>query len=159
MKIRKCLIFLVALVFFVACDSTESAEDVLNETPVAVEINEPVGNEPDYTPDADLQRFFDEEISEQQVLIKGEVIKNLPNDNDGSRHQKFLVRLESGQTLLIAHNIDLADRIANLHEGDEVIIYGQYEWNDKGGVIHWTHHDPDGYHVGGWIEHKNHRYE
>ena len=87
-----------------------------------------------------------------QVQGEGRVIKVLSDDNDGSRHQRFLIRLGSGQTVLIAHNIDLAPRIA-LRAGDTVSFAGQYEWNSKGGVVHWTHHDPAGRHPGGWLKH------
>jgi hypothetical protein len=62
-------------------------------------------------------------------------------DNQGSRHQRFILKLNSSQTLLIAYNIDLAPKIKNLKVGDHVNFYGEYEWNSKGGVIHWTHHD------------------
>lgn len=111
------------------------------------------------TSDARIQQAFQRQESDLQVMLAGEVIKNLPDDNQGSRHQKFLFRLNSGQTLLVAHNIDLAPRINNLSEGDTVTLYGEYEWNDRGGVIHWTHHDPRGDHVGGWIEHNGRRYQ
>ena len=111
------------------------------------------------TNDARIQQAFQRQESDLQVMLVGEVIKNLPDDNQGSRHQKFLFRLNSGQTLLVAHNIDLAPRINNLSEGDTVTVYGEYEWNDRGGVIHWTHHDPRGEHVGGWIEHNGRRYQ
>lgn len=97
--------------------------------------------------------------SGQQVRGQGEVIRTLSDDNDGSRHQRFILRLSSGRTLLIAHNIDLAPRISSLRAGDTVAFYGQYEWNDKGGVIHWTHHDPQGRHAAGWLEHKGRRYQ
>ncbi|WP_272975496.1 DUF3465 domain-containing protein, partial [Alcanivorax jadensis] len=71
----------------------------------------------------------------------------------GSRHQKFILELASGQTILIAHNIDLAPRIPDLRDGESVSFYGEYEWNERGGVVHWTHHDPQGRHVDGWLKH------
>lgn len=94
-----------------------------------------------------------------QVRAQGSVIKILPDDTQGSPHQRFIVRLGSGQTLLIAHNIELAPRIDALREGDRVEFFGEYEWNNKGGVIHWTHDDPQGRHVAGWIEHNGRRYD
>lgn len=97
--------------------------------------------------------------SGQQVQGEGAVVRILPDDNDGSRHQRFILQLESGRTLLVAHNIDLAPRIAALREGDTVAFNGEYEWNDRGGVIHWTHHDPQGRHVAGWLEHAGRRYQ
>jgi len=97
--------------------------------------------------------------SDFQIQDHGVVIKLLAEDNKGSRHQRFLVRLNSGQTLLIAHNIDLAARIADLKEGDSVEFSGEYEWNNKGGVIHWTHRDPNGRHVSGWIKHAGRLYQ
>lgn len=97
--------------------------------------------------------------SGQQVRAEGEVIRILADDNEGSRHQRFIVELESGRTLLIAHNIDLAPRITALRVGDTVSVYGQYEWNPQGGVIHWTHRDPRGNHVHGWIDHRGRRYQ
>ena len=33
-------------------------------------------------------------------------------------------------------------------------FYGEYEWNSEGGVIHWTHKDPAGVHVDGWLEYE-----
>ncbi len=85
------------------------------------------------------------------VGFNGKVIKNLKDDLSGSRHQKFLISPVSGITLLVAHNIDLASRIP-LNKGDSVSIYGRYEWNNRGGVMHWTHHDPKGKKKGGWIK-------
>lgn len=85
------------------------------------------------------------------MLIRAKIIKLLSDDTVGDRHQRFIVELESGQTLLVAHNIDIAPRVEGLAVGDDVAIYGVYEWNDEGGVIHWTHVDPDGNHPEGWI--------
>ena len=97
--------------------------------------------------------------SGQQVQGGGEVIRVLSDDIDGSRHQRFIVRLNSGRTLLIAHNIDLAPRVPSVRVGDTVSFNGEYEWNDKGGVIHWTHRDPQNRHQAGWIEHKGKKYQ
>ena len=95
----------------------------------------------------------------QQVSGIGKVTRVLSDDNDGSRHQRFVLELSSGRTLLVAHNIDLAPRISSLRTGDTVSFYGEYETNAQGGVIHWTHHDPQGRHVAGWLEHNGKRYQ
>lgn len=87
------------------------------------------------------------------------MIKLLADDLKGSRHQRFILKLNTGQTLLVAHNIDLAPRIDNLSEGDEISFYGEYEWNDRGGVIHWTHYDPKGKHTAGWLVHDGKVYQ
>jgi hypothetical protein len=89
-----------------------------------------------------------------QVNGSGKVIRILSDDNDGSRHQRFILRLSSGQTLLIAHNIDLAPRVKPLKKGDRIEFYGEYAWNSRGGVIHWTHHDPADRHPSGWLKRK-----
>lgn len=106
-----------------------------------------------------LKSAFENQRSNVQVEGKGIVVKILADDFDGNKHQRFIVKLSSGQTLLIAHNIDIAPRINSLQQGDLIAFYGEYEWNSQGGVIHWTHRDPHGNHVGGWIEHKGKRYQ
>lgn len=88
-----------------------------------------------------------------QVSGAGTVIRILPDDDDGDRHQRFLLRLQSGATLLVAHNVDIAPRVEPLHEGDTVEYQGEFAWNPKGGVVHWTHHDPAGHHPPGWLRH------
>jgi hypothetical protein len=106
-----------------------------------------------------LERAFAEKKSNIQVRGEGTVIKLLPDDLDGGRHQKFIIKLASGQTLLIAHNIDIAPKISLLREGDLVSFYGEYEWNERGGVIHWTHRDPNGVHIEGWLKHGDKVYQ
>jgi len=106
-----------------------------------------------------LQDAYINHRSDIQVKGSGIVIKRLADDNDGSRHQKFLLKMPSGQTLLVAHNIDLAAKITSLKRGDSVEFNGEYEWNTKGGVLHWTHRDPRGRHADGWLKHKGKIYQ
>lgn len=98
-----------------------------------------------------VARAFAERESEVLVTLDATVDKVLSDDRDGSRHQRFLIRLPVGPRLLVAHNIDLAERVP-IEPGTRLRLRGQYEWNERGGVLHWTHHDPDGRHPGGWIE-------
>lgn len=109
--------------------------------------------------DIALEKAFKNKQSNIQVGGSGEVINILPDDTQGNRHQKFIVELNSGQTLLIAHNIDIAPRIKNLNLGDHINFYGEYEWNSKGGVVHWTHHDPSDRHESGWLNHGGKLYQ
>jgi hypothetical protein len=85
------------------------------------------------------------------VETAGRVIRLLPDDTEGSRHERFLVQVDHGVTVLVAHNIDLAPRVP-LTVGDSVELKGEYDWTQRGGVIHWTHHDPAGRHEAGWVK-------
>ena len=107
--------------------------------------------------DAAIVEAYNNDRSGFMVETSGVVERTLPDDNEGSRHQRFIVSLDNGHTLLISHNIDLADRVP-LDVGDTVQFRGQYEWNERGGVVHWTHHDPGGRRDGGWIRHDGSTY-
>jgi hypothetical protein len=61
-----------------------------------------------------------------QFQSEGTVVRVLSDDNEGSRHQRFIVRLASGRTVLIAHNIDLAPRVDGLETGDTVEFSGEF---------------------------------
>ena len=101
---------------------------------------------------AGVAEIYAKKISHVQVEDSGVVVKVLADDNNGSRHQRFLVKVATGQTLLFAHNIDLAARVENIKVGDSVAFRGEYIYNPKGGIVHWTHHDPHGKHYAGWIK-------
>lgn len=106
-----------------------------------------------------IEQAYKNKLSDIQFKGDGKVIRVLADDNEGHRHQKFILRLDSKKTILIAHNIDLAPRIKNLRKGDTIQFYGEYEWSEQGGVIHWTHHDPRGKHIDGWLKHKGKTYQ
>ena len=91
------------------------------------------------------------------VELEGRVQRRIRDDRRPPRHQRFILELPGGRTLLVAHNIDLAPRVP-VEVGDVVVVGGEYETNAKGGVIHWTHHDPDGRRPGGWIRHEGRDY-
>lgn len=92
-----------------------------------------------------------------EVEATGVVTRRLPDDLEGSKHQRFILRV-GDQTVLVAHNIDLAPRVP-VSEGDTVQLRGEYEWNQLGGVIHWTHRDPSGRHPAGWIRIRGRLYQ
>ena len=102
--------------------------------------------------DQAIAQDFKTQASDVEVRDTGVVTSILPDDTNGSRHQRFIVTLDSGQTLEIAHNIDIAPRLEPLAKGDRVEFLGEYVWNDQGGVVHWTHHDPSGKHSTGWLK-------
>ena len=126
---------------------------LLSATPLSAPPSATVAPSIDPSADRTLAELFDQHRSGVQVTGAGTVTRILLDDDAGSRHQRFIVRLASGQTLLIAHNIDVAPRVEPLAVGDSVAFRGIYEWNSEGGLVHWTHHDPDGVHPPGWIEH------
>ena len=109
--------------------------------------------------DQPLAAAFEKHLRNVEVQGSGRVVRILPDDDDGSRHQKFIIELNSGQKLLVAHNIDLAGRVTSLNAGDAIEFRGEYEWNEQGGVIHWTHRDAQRRHADGWIKHNGRTFE
>lgn len=91
------------------------------------------------------------------VEVSARIYKLLEDDLQGDKHQRFLVDVD-GISVLVAHNIDLAPRVP-ITPGDTIRLKGEYEWNEKGGVIHWTHHDPQKWHEDGWIIHQGKKFK
>jgi hypothetical protein len=115
------------------------------------------GCAPEAEPGA-IDRAHAEMASGVPVEADGVVVKILRDDTYGSRHQRFIVQIPSGLSLLVAHNIDAGRRVPLRGTGEKVRFRGQYEWNNKGGVVHWTHRADRGSHPGGWIEYDGARY-
>jgi hypothetical protein len=147
------LVFILSLLVACKQSAPESfvADDVSNRDTVTSELTQ--------FDNSALIEAFKHKKSDIFVEGAGVVKKLLADDNKGSRHQKFLVSISPEQTLLFAHNIDLAPRVENLQIGDAMTFKGEYVYNPKGGVMHWTHHDPDGNQAGGWIKHNGKIYK
>lgn len=106
-----------------------------------------------------IAELFRQRRSDVILTDAGTVVHILPDDNEGSRHQRLLVEVDHCDvTIKIAHNIDLAPRVP-VRKGDRLEFKGEYEWNEMGGAVHWTHHDPKKWREGGWIDHEGQRYE
>lgn len=117
-----------------------------------------VGQETQNSASEVINRAWRDRAYDVAVVGYGTVTRVLSDDNDGSRHQRFVLDVQAERTVLVAHNIDLAPRLDDLAIGDRVDFKGVYEWNDRGGVIHWTHHDPQNRRPGGWLKHNGKTY-
>ncbi len=108
--------------------------------------------------DASLVEAQNQHAKNVNVTATARVLRLLPDDRQGSPHQRFLLRTSAGSTVLVAHNISLAQYIP-LKEGDYVTVSGEYIWNEKGGVLHYTHHATNSRHRGGYIEYNRQKYQ
>jgi hypothetical protein len=147
------LVFLQLLFLIVPTSFSDSK-------PVATQsVTIPVKSDSVLTPVAKIKTFTKNKTSKVTVTVKGTIIKILSDDNEGARHQKFIIKLSNSQTLMISHNVDIAPRVMGITVNKAIIIHGEYIWNEQGGLIHWTHHDPDGTHANGWIIFNNKKYQ
>jgi len=87
------------------------------------------------------------------VSAKGlAVTKLLPDDSQGLPHQKFNVKLSSGNVIMIVSNLDMCEHIP-VQIGDVVSAGGQFIPTGKGsGLLHWTHKDPKHHRPDGFIQ-------
>ena len=157
MKIQKnnLVIVTIIVVLMAAYVGIDLKQNNLNDNVVQTSIVEEAAVDDQHK----IMKAYQQQLSNIQVQSKGEVKAILADDNDGSRHQKMILKLENGLTVLVAHNIDLAPRVEGLRKGEIVEFYGEYEYSPKGGVIHWTHHDPQAKHVDGWLKYQGKSYQ
>ncbi len=121
--------------------------------------------QPASSPDVENGRVYDAFLSQRshfEVTASGKVARLLgTRAGRVGRHEGFLVRLEGpaghGLTVKVEDNVDLTGPIP-LAAGDDVVIHGEYIFDRRGGIVHWTHHDPRGRHEPGFVEVHGHRY-
>jgi hypothetical protein len=142
--IRRCWLALaVSLAIAAACTSAPALE------PTAI------GSD-----DAAVQRAFERHADGVELTISGTVDRVLSDQNGPSGpHERFIVRLTNVRmTVLIEHNLSIAPRVP-VAVGETVVVHGEYVWNAQGGLVHFTHHDPDRSHLGGYIMYGGKRYD
>jgi hypothetical protein len=98
--------------------------------------------------------------SNVEVTADGSVLTLFPDRQSSTGiHEQFILRLAGSDiTVEVEHNISIGARVP-LTEGDRLIVHGEYIWNAKGGLIHFTHHDPQGKHEAGYIKDKGQTYD
>jgi len=109
---------------------------------------------------AAVENDYAERRSAVEVTAEGVVTEGLADDAGPSGpHQRFIIRLAGAtQTVLIDNNVTVGQRVP-VAPSDDITVHGEYIWNDQGGLIHYTHHDPAPGHEGGWIDRNGVRYQ
>ncbi len=151
------IILAFAIVGLAACTTQAPVKD--SYTPINSNINSSASVAPQ-------PAIFEDEIlaahanrqTNVEVTCTLPVKRMLPQDNKGEKHEKFILQMSNGSTILVAHNISRAPYVP-ISEGDVVTVRGEYIWNRKGGVIHWTHLSDTPKHPSGYIDFAGQRYQ
>lgn len=148
------------IVSLVLITSLSSCTQTANYTPLPP-ANQPAegsGSNPTTIDETQVLSAQQQQAEKVEVTCTLPVKKLLPDDTKGLPHQRFLLSLSNGSTILVAHDTAMAPKVP-LAPGDLVTIRGEYIWNAKGGVIHWTHHTDTPRHEGGYIDYQSRRYQ
>lgn len=108
--------------------------------------------------DRRLAHAFAEKLGGFPIVFSGTVVLNFRDSRQEHAMQQFIVRLASGQTLLIVHDKTIGRGVPRVRIGDRVTVSGEYRWNPKGGYIMFTTRKADG-RPGGWIRRNGRKYE
>ena len=107
------------------------------------------------TPDNGLVcKTYAAQAGKQEVLAQGNVVAVLGTMlGPSGHHEGFLLHLtgDCDLTVRVETNVDLTGPVP-LKAGEAAIVKGEYEYSALGGVIHWTHIDPGGRHVAGYVQ-------
>jgi hypothetical protein len=106
----------------------------------------------------EIAAAFTDQRSGLMLEFDARVLRILTEAAPESPQQRFVVELDNGHVLLVVHDLERAAAVP-LAPYDLVRIRGEYQWNEQGGEVHWTHRDPGFGLKHGWIEHKGKRYD
>jgi hypothetical protein len=106
-------------------------------------------------PNAAVYDAWREQRSYVEVTAQGSAAQLLGiRTGPSGAHEGFLLHLRGaegrGLTVKVEDNIDITGPVP-LQSGDDVEVRGEYIYNSRGGIIHYTHHDPRGAHPPGYI--------
>jgi hypothetical protein len=109
---------------------------------------------------AAVQRAFEDHNDGVELTITGTVDRILSDlGGPSGPHERFIVLLmDVKMTVLVEHNLSIAPRVP-VAAGEGIVVHGEYVWNAQGGLVHFTHHDPDRSHEGGYILYAGKRYD
>jgi hypothetical protein len=108
--------------------------------------------------DRRLAAAFENRISGFRVRLRGEVVEIFRHYVHSREKQEFVVRLDSGQTVLIIHNKTFARPVPRLRLGNRVSVMGRYRWNNEGGYVDQTNTLSCGCKFG-WIRRNGKKYD
>jgi len=106
-------------------------------------------------PNGAVYAAWSEHRSHIEVTATGSVAHILGTRSGPSgEHEGFLLHLRGaagrGLTVRVEDNVDLTGPIP-LHEGSDVEVRGEYIYDPRGGLIHYTHRDPRLRHSAGYV--------
>jgi hypothetical protein len=105
-----------------------------------------------------VEKAYLKQRSGMMVEVSGPIVRILTADPDVAERQKFVVRLQNGQSVLVVHDIRESEKVP-VSINDEVTVRGEYVWTEPGGIIQWTRHDSSLERRHGWIEHQGIKYD
>src|SRR5579871_4354653 len=111
------------------------------------------------SPDAGNAAVYDAwraQRSTVEVTATGSVARILGTQLGRSgEHEGFLLHLRGpeghGLSVKVEDNVDITGPIP-LQTGDDVEVRGEYIYDPRGGILHYTHHDPRGRHSSGYVK-------
>jgi hypothetical protein len=108
------------------------------------------------TNDQDIVRAVESRRNVNFVEGGGMIVNEvLPDDNQGLRHQKFVVQLSNGSKMLAVYNLDMDNcNPIPLQKGDTVAMGGEFKWTNQGPLLHWLHYDPSNRRPDGYVQHE-----
>lgn len=88
----------------------------------------------------------------------GQVVMLIVPEASSSGCQKFVIKLATGDLVLVNHNIEKAPPVEDLKLGDTVAFAGEYTTGLNGDEVTKTYADPTGAGQAGWIRHNGRVY-